>query len=191
MSKRRLEALPGGDFPRQLYLGLHWRTEICPGQPLLLAIGGDKQPDLQGSKRTRSAAEIAAELANPNTILGTMNFFLDYTSFQGAIPGASSAESSRLSFQPGMPYPLTETANLFFRPLFPLVLKQDVPGPAGFESKNFELGDITYDLAVFDSTPNGFVYGGGVAGSIPTATDDYEKDGFRCLMKKSLVLSML
>ena len=132
----------------------------------------DTAPDDGGSLGAPSAAEIAAELANPNTTLGTMNFFLDYTRFQGDIPDASGAEAIKLSFQPGMPYPLTETANLFFRPLFPVILKQDVPGLGGFEEKTFEFGDITYDLAVFNSAPNGFVYGGGVAGAFPTATDD-------------------
>jgi len=125
-----------------------------------------------GSFSTPSAAEIAAELANPNSPLGTMNFIFDYSSFQGNISGADQANSSRLAFQPGMPYPLTETANLFFRPLFPLIVDQDVPGPAGFENVEFELGDITYDLSVFNSAPNGIVYGGGLAGLIPTATDD-------------------
>jgi hypothetical protein len=101
-----------------------------------------------------------------------MNFFYDYTAFQGDVPGADSANASKLSFQPGMPYPLTDTANFFFRPLFPLIIKQDVPGTGGFDEKSFELGDISYDIAVFNSAPNGLIYGGGVAGAIPTATDD-------------------
>lgn len=125
-----------------------------------------------GSLSSPSAAEVAAELANPNTTLGTMNFFIDYTAFQGDLPGADSANASKLSFQPGMPYPLTDTANLFVRPLFPIIIKQDVPGSDGFEEKSFELGDITYDIAVFNSSPTGLIYGGGVAGAIPTATDD-------------------
>lgn len=131
------------------------------------SVSGDK-----GSLALPSAAEIAAELANPNTTMGTMNFFYDYTQYQGAISGSDSSNSSRLTFQPALPYPLTDSANFFFRPLFPLVLKQDVPATDGFEDKDFEFGDITYDMAVFNSGSNGLVYGGGVAGLIPSATDD-------------------
>jgi len=35
-----------------------------------------------------SAAELAKELANPNTVLGTMNFNFDYMHYQGDLPGA-------------------------------------------------------------------------------------------------------
>ena len=56
----------------------------------------DRLTDL-GSLATPSAAEIAAELANPNTALGTMNFLLDVVSFKGDLPGAGSANATKLS----------------------------------------------------------------------------------------------
>ena len=160
--------------------GEYRATHVETGESFLFHVKGtdprvvtrDTAPDDEGSLGAPSATEIAAELANPNTTLGTMNFFFDYTNFQGDIPDAGSAEAIKLTFQPGLPYPLTDTANFFFRPLFPLILKQDVPGPDGFEDKEFEFGDITYDVAVFNSAPNGLVYGGGVAGLIPSATND-------------------
>ena len=53
-----------------------------------------------------------------------------------------------------------------------MVVKQEVPGASGFDEKTFELGDIGYDMPVFNFSKGGFIYGGGVAGSIPSATDD-------------------
>ena len=164
------QEVPGEYRGRDVKTGeyyLFWITETDPQTFTRDKALGDK-----GSLASPSAAEIAAELSNPNTAMGTMNFFYDYTSIQGDLNGADSADSSRLTFQPSLPYPLTETANFFFRPLFPLILKQDVPDVDGFTENTFEFGDITYDLAVFNSAPNGFVYGGGVAGLMPTATDD-------------------
>lgn len=132
----------------------------------------DERLSGSGSLATPSVAEIAAELSNPNTALGTMNFLLDVTSFKGDLPGAGSASATKLTFQPGMPYPITDTANFFVRPLIPLVIKQDVPAAGGFAEKTFELGDIGYDIAVFNTSSKGIIYGGGVAGLMPTATDD-------------------
>ena len=119
-----------------------------------------------------SSAEIAAELANPNSAMGTMSFYYDYTTFEGDLPDADDANNSRITFQPSMPYPLSKTANLFVRPLIPVIVKQDKPSADGLDTIHWELGDITYDVSVFNSTASGFIYGGGIAGSIPTATDD-------------------
>jgi hypothetical protein len=119
-----------------------------------------------------SASEIAAELANPNSTMGTMNTFFDYTTFDGDLPDADDASSQKITFQPSLPYPLTKTANLFVRPLIPIIVKQDVPSADGLDTLDWELGDISYDVSVFNSTAGGFIYGGGIAGSIPTATDD-------------------
>jgi len=61
----------------------------------------------------RSADEIAAELANPNTVLGSMNFNLDYTTYKGNLPGASDQSALRLTFQPSLPYPIEKGVNFF------------------------------------------------------------------------------
>ena len=72
-----------------------------------------------------------------------------------------------------MPYPLSDTTNLFFRPAIPLILDQDVPNSkGGYDSENFELGDISFDLAVGNSFSNGMVLLGGIVGTLPTATED-------------------
>ncbi len=66
-----------------------------------------------------SSAEVAKELANPNTALGFMAFPIDYISYTGDLPGAGSQDAVHVSFQPSLPYPLGGGVNLFVRPLIP------------------------------------------------------------------------
>jgi hypothetical protein len=139
-----------------------------------------------------SNAEIAKELANPNTTLGSMNFPIDYVSYKGDAPGASSQESWRVGFQPVLPYPLNETTNLYVRPFIPVIIDQPVPivhgadvssaGNEGeftaqgsdnnFDDSGTDLGDITFDIAIGKSFPSKTVLAAGVVGTLDTATDD-------------------
>ncbi|WP_290589522.1 MULTISPECIES: hypothetical protein [unclassified Ketobacter] len=125
----------------------------------------------------KTAEEIAAELANPNTVLGTMNFNLDYISFDGDLPNANKQSSLRLTFQPSLPYPLDNGMNFFARPAIPIIINQDVPTANGYDDPGFNLGDIGFDVGVGKTFSNGIVAIGGLVGTLPTATDDaYGKD---------------
>jgi len=105
-------------------------------------------PDDEGGPGSPFAEDIANELANPNTSLGTMNFNFDYIKFKGDLPGASSQWAKRITFQPSLPYKLSETSNLFVRPAIPLILKLDVPDSNGnFDSKGADLGSAIPELA--------------------------------------------
>ena len=136
-----------------------------------------------------SNAEIARELSNPNTTLGSLNFPIDYVSYKGDAPGASSQESWRVGFQPILPYQLNETTNLYVRPNIPVLFDQptpivfgaDVSPSAGgqfttqdsnFNNSDMELGDITFDIAIGKSFPSMTVLAAGVVGTLDTATDD-------------------
>jgi len=119
-----------------------------------------------------SADEVARELANPNTVLGSLNFNFDYFTFKGDLPGASDQSATRVTFQPVFPYPINESTNFYLRPAVPIVVAQDVPATGGFENKGVELGDISFDAALGKSLPGGYVVVGGVVGTLPTATDD-------------------
>ncbi len=133
----------------------------------------DMAPDSEGGLGSPSAQDIAAELSNPNTTMGTMNVNFDYIAFDGDLPRASSQDAFRATFQPSLPYPLSDTMNLFVRPAIPLIISQDVPNVnGGFDSKGVDLGDISFDAAVAKSFPNGMVLLGGLAGTLPTATND-------------------
>jgi len=136
-------------------------------------IAREQPADDEGGPVAPSAAEIAAALSDPNTTLGTMNFQFDYIDFQGDIPGASGADALRLLFQPSLPYALTKTTNLFVRPAIPVIFRQDVPqAGGGFSSEGIDLGDISFDASLARTLPGGFVVVGGLAGTLPTATED-------------------
>ena len=126
----------------------------------------------KSGQQEESAAEIAAELANPNTVLGTLNFNLDYVRYEGDLPDAEDQESVRLTFQPVLPYPIDKGLNFFARPAIPLIIKQDLPKAGGYEDYGVDLGDIGFDAAIGKSFSNGLVLIGGLVGTLPTATDD-------------------
>lgn len=121
----------------------------------------------------KSADEIARELANPNNSFGSLSFLFDYIHYGGDLQGASNENAYRMSFQPSLPYPISKSLNIFFRPLIPIVFRQPVPNSnGGFDCKGVALADISYDLSVGKTLPGGIILLGGIVGSIPTATDD-------------------
>jgi len=119
----------------------------------------------------QSAAEVAAELANPNTSLGVLGFPLDFVRYGGDLPGAGDQNGFKISFQPSLPVSLGGGLNFFARPLVPVFLSQPVPTAAGFTSKA-GLGDIGFDIGVGKTLAGGLIAVGGIVGSLPTATDD-------------------
>ncbi|MDX1334868.1 MAG: hypothetical protein R3312_03720 [Gammaproteobacteria bacterium] len=131
----------------------------------------------QGSAASASAAEIAAELTDPNTTLGLLATLYDYQVFDGDLADAGNQTAQAITFQPSIPYPLKPGRNLFFRPAIPLILDQPVwDNTTGtFQSEGGSLGDIGYDATMgfsfnVDGGRNSILIG--VAGSIPTATND-------------------
>jgi len=85
---------------------------------------------------------------------------------------AAALRAFRATFQPSLPYPLSDTTNLFVRPLIPIIFSQDVPTADGFESVGLNLGDIGFDASIARTLSGGYVVGGGLVGTLPTATDD-------------------
>lgn len=125
-----------------------------------------------------SDADIARELSNPNTTLGTMAFPIDFISYQGELPDANSQFGSILNFQPSLPIPLAKGVNLFVRPLIPIYLTQPIYGANGFEQKGFNLGNISADIAVGKTWPSKTITIVGVFGGFPTATDKSLRSDF-------------
>lgn len=133
----------------------------------------DITPGSNGGVAAPSASEVAAQLSDPNTNLGSMNFQIDYINFDGDLPGADRAVAQRVTFQPSLPYPLSDQSNLFVRPAVPIIISQDVPDSFGnFNSEGVDLGDISFDASYAQTLPGGFVVLGGLAGTLPTATND-------------------
>lgn len=164
----------------------------CPGLKIapLLALF---LPLLTGpvlGEEKMSAEELAKELANPNTSLGTLNFPIDYVSYKGDAPGADGHDSWRIGFQPVLPYNLGEGLNLYARPYIPILIDQPIPvvgggdvaptpgdefgiaGTSAFMDSDVELGDISFDVAIGKTFPSKTVLVGGIVGTLDTATDD-------------------
>lgn len=127
----------------------------------------------------KSADEVAKELANPAGSLASLNFNLQYTEFTGDLPGADNQKTTALTFQPVFPFPLgPKGRKIIVRPLLSVSFDQPVFNLAtvDFEHEDPNLVDTTFDLVYagthMTSKHDGFLWGIGMAGTFPTATDD-------------------
>lgn len=118
----------------------------------------------------KNSAELAKELANPNATLGQMLFPIDYIHYSGDLPDASQ-NGFVISFQPSLPFPISEGINLYLRPLIPVYLTQPVFGADGFESKG-GLGNISADLAIGKTWPTKWITLVGIFAGFRTASDE-------------------
>lgn len=141
-------------------------------------------------KEKESNAEIAKELANPNTTLGTMAFQFDFVGYQGNLPNAGSQNGTVLNFQPSLPIPLGEGVNLFVRPNIPIYLSQPTFGLNGFENKGFNLGNISADIAIGKTWPSKTITILGAFGSFRTATDDALRSDYTLLGPEVMVAQL-
>jgi hypothetical protein len=125
----------------------------------------------------KSADQIAKELANPAGSLASLNFNLQYTEFTGDLPNSGDQESWALTFQPTLPFPVGDKGRrIIFRPLLTLAFDQPVFDPAkgDFDDADVGLADTTFDLVYagteMETKQEGFLWGVGLAGTLPTAT---------------------
>jgi hypothetical protein len=143
---------------------------ICLG--LIAFMANAQEDDQTTGDAPQSASEIAKALADPNTVLGTLNFNFDYINYQGDLPDAGSQNSFTIGFQPVLPIPLNKTTNLFVRPQIPLTITQPSIGLNGFENKGVGLGNISADVAIGKTFPSKTVGVIGMFGSFRTASDE-------------------
>jgi hypothetical protein len=117
---------------------------------------------------------MAQKLANPTNPIMTIGNNFDYVTFQGDLPGAEEESSFRYLFQTVFPFKLADgKGTVFFRPAVPIFFNEPVPdGLGGFSSEGTDLGDIGFDLSYGQTSKGGWLYGGGVVGTLPTATSD-------------------
>jgi len=139
---------------------------------MFLSVFAYAQDDNQTKSDGKSASEIAKELANPNTTLGSLNFNFDYINYQGDLPEAGSQNSVAMGFQPVLPVPLNKTTNLFVRPNIPLYFTQPTYGANGFENQGVGLGNISADIAIGKTFPSKTIGVIGVFGSFRTASNE-------------------
>ena len=81
-------------------------TEISLTAGHVTVKGNSKDVGNKGGGASPSADEVAAQLANPNTPLASLTFKLQFRTFQGDLPKADDQESTKLLFQPSIPFPL-------------------------------------------------------------------------------------
>lgn len=123
----------------------------------------------------KSSAELAKELANPNSPLSSLKFKTQFRAYDGSISGASEQEGTTVLFQPTLPFPMPGDNTLYVRPAVPLLIGQPVFAPPGSSSKfNSEsgIGDITIDIQYGDTEENGFLWSYGLTTTLPTASDE-------------------
>ena len=124
-------------------------------------------------KEGSDADDVAAKLNNPTAAIGSINTFIDFKSFGGSLPDASGQTGWSLTFQPTLPKPLGKGINLMVRPAIPIILTQPVyNGTDGFDGSGVQLGNIGFDLALGGVTKKGLLVMGGLAGGLPTATNE-------------------
>lgn len=127
--------------------------------------------DSKGGAATASAAELAAELSNPNSAVATLTFKNQFRWFEGDLSGADDQSSYTLLFQPGLPFVFGNGDKLIWRPAIPFLVDQPVfkegfGGETGF-------GDIAFDLAYAPKlSDSSLMFAYGIITSLPTATND-------------------
>ena len=129
-------------------------------------------------KAEMSVDETAKKLANPAGSLANLANNMTYRAYKGDLPDAGSQDVLSYTFQPVLPFPVGDQGrNIIFRPAFTLSFGQPVFNPAqgSFENLGTNLNDITFDL-VYAGTEkkdqgNGYLWGYGLAGTIPVATN--------------------
>lgn len=140
------------------------------------AIAQTSQPTADaesGDDTELSADELAAKLANPTNPIMTIGNNFDFVFFDGDLPGASGQSSVRYVFQTVFPLKLADGATAFFRPAIPVMFNEPVPdGQGGFNSVGTDFADMGFDLSYGKTTAGGLLWGGGVVGTIPIASND-------------------
>lgn len=145
---------------------------VTSGQ--MVVTSESKEAGGDGSATTASAAELAAELSNPNSSVATLTFKNQFRWFSGDLPNADDQSSYTLLFQPGLPFVLNDGDKILWRPAIPLLFDQPAidlsTGTFGGETG---LGDIAFDLAYAPKlSDNSIMFAYGIITSLPTATND-------------------
>ena len=142
---------------------------VTPQEPSLV----EGQAMDEGGPAQPSAEEMAEKLSNPTTPVMTIGNNFDYVTFKGDLPGAKDETAFRYVFQTSFPYKLSNGGTVFFRPALPVLFNEPVPdGLGGFSSEGTDLGDMGFDFSYGITTPSGLLWGGGLVGTFPTATND-------------------
>jgi hypothetical protein len=147
--------------------GLIWSNAVSAADPGHHTIKG------------QSADAAAKELSNPAGSLASLSNNLVLLSYKGDLPDADDQDAWSYQFQPVLPFPVGDKGrNIIFRPLIPVLFNQPAfdAGDGTFDDLDTNLGDTTFDLVYAGKTMKnaheGYLWGMGVAGTLPTATNN-------------------
>ncbi len=150
--------------------GLAW-------SPFALAQEEGEQQEAEQPQGELSADDTAKALANPAGSLANLANNLTYTTFKGDLPDAGSQTAVTYTFQPVLPFPVGDKGrNIIVRPAFTVSFDQPVfdSGTGTWDTLSTQFNDITFDTVyagtVMKSKSRGYLWGIGVAGTLPTAT---------------------
>ena len=128
---------------------------------------------LLAQEEVPDAAAMAKEMSNPTAAVASLGNNFDFREYGGNLPDAGNQRGWGYLFQAGFPFPQDNGKNILFRPAVPGLFKQPVfDSNSGSWDDQFELGDISYDLAYGGTNDKGILMLYGLVGSMPTATDD-------------------
>jgi hypothetical protein len=130
-------------------------------------------------KEKKSSDEIAKELSNPAGSLASLNLNIQYMAYEGDLRNSRDQGSTSLIFQPVLPFPVGDKGRrIIFRPAITLPFDQPTFNVSenDFDSENFNMADTGFDLFYCGtdktSKRTGYLWGLGLAGTLPTATND-------------------
>lgn len=127
----------------------------------------------------KSADQVAKQLSNPAGSLASLSNNLVFQTYKGDLPDADDQDAWSYQFQPVLPFPVgNQGRNIILRPLIPVLFSQpafDV-GDGSFDDLDTNVGDTTFDLVYAGNTMKnaheGYLWGFGMAGTVPTATNN-------------------
>jgi hypothetical protein len=152
-----------------LIVGLPW-------SPYALAQQEGEQQDAGQPQGEMSADDTAKALANPAGSLANLANNLTYRTFKGDLPGADDQTAVTYTFQPVFPVG-DKGRNIIVRPAFTVSFDQPIfdSNTGEWDNLSTEFNDITFDTVYAGTTmtskSTGYLWGVGVAGTLPTATN--------------------
>ncbi len=118
-------------------------------------------------KTEEELAEISRQLNNPIGSTWNLVYQDNLTWYSGTASSGDYEPVNTLLFQPVLPIPMGNM-NLITRPIVPLVTKPDSPGSSNYVTG---IGDITLQMMLGPSAPNGLIWALGLTTTFPTAPD--------------------
>lgn len=141
--------------------------------------------------KAQTLDEIAIDLINPVSSLGTMINDFNYTTFQGDLPESDDQDRWEYNITPSIPFPLSNGKTIVLRFTFPINLgeptyladgqeyaawriRQDadvIPADGAFFSGHSFLDDLSFDLSYGGTRDDGFISMYGIKVVMPTSRD--------------------